>query len=44
MKLTAQLHQVPQLTRGAILSFPYYVFMVWCLLKQGIHIHGVGVS
>jgi hypothetical protein len=30
--------------RGAIPSHPQYIFMVWCLIKQKIHIADVVLS
>jgi hypothetical protein len=42
VNLSIHLHLVPKLRmRGAILSLPQYVFMVWCLVKQEISLHDV---
>jgi len=42
-KLTNHTHPIPKL-RTSTPSLPEYFLMVWCLIKQEIHIHGVVLS
>jgi len=45
VKLIAHLHLMSRLIMcGALSALPQYIFMMWCLLKQWIRLHGALLS